>query len=203
LNPKLTRIKTMATKAYNVIVSKNGEKEVSTFNVSTVSTVHAADVDASGSALQDMCYNLLAGTADPALFKALEDGGLPKLLPHYANDKAFMSRLRKCLRVTPAALRAAWASHCRAAKKVHGINLSALAKALGSEKAPSDRMTLKQYQDRLRGAINNVPNWERDGFDWSDIATRALYDMLVDLTKDAEAPAVPEAETKTPAKKAA
>ena len=141
-------VKSAATKSVGVPVEKKSisvcvkkEKDDLTMrNVLDVATIKAEEVNTADNVKEALCLNMMAGRVDPAITEAhAVRGRLAKLFPNMPN--AELNALRKCLDAKPEILVAGWAEFAAEAKRIRGVSIQALAKAIAE---PGEKkLTLK------------------------------------------------------------
>lgn len=129
-----------------VVIDKDA-KGVNEINASLANVVFPAELNAANDVQGNLCLNLLAGTTHAEIVTAhAAHGGIKKLFPRLSN--ADRNALKVCLDSTPAKMQAAWTAHVGKVKRLHGITLQAVSKAVkAADKDPNDteaKITLKE-----------------------------------------------------------
>lgn len=120
-----------------VIKEKNAKGETVPFDAFLAPTVHPAELISAGSTMQNLCLNILADRVDPTIRTAIDTkGGLARMFNGELDDKD-VSALKKVTKVTPEALRTAWAAYVARMSRVRKISLQAMAKALVEPSEPT------------------------------------------------------------------
>jgi hypothetical protein len=148
-----------------VVVTKNGES-CTMADAAGVRVRTVEELGASGETMLAFCLNLLAGNvADEIIAAHHKRGGLSRLLPNWA--KADLNALRRILDAVPSARRGAWALHIERTKRVRGISLQAISKALAPAGTPRGA-TLKEA---MTAWVKNNPQV---------VLPVSLHDLLVE-----------------------
>jgi hypothetical protein len=156
-----------------VIIEKDNKGECRTVNALLEHVIQPSELMAANSVQAALCLNLMAGNTHADIVAAHEKhGGIARLFPTMAN--ADKNALKKCLDSTPAKLQAAWAAHAANVKRIRGISLQAIAKAISEPKAKSDKISLREALATWCAEDSNKKIMDAKGF------PQSLYDILAD-----------------------
>jgi len=145
-------VKTAPTNMW-VPATKSSKGEIGVIDALSVPIYTAAEVKASGSTMQGLCLNLLAGRLDADISEAIATkGGIARLFNGSLSDPE-VSALKKAVAVTPAALRAAWEGYVSTRQRVRCISLQALAKSLADK--PAEKSL--SFRDRVLAWASENP----------------------------------------------
>jgi hypothetical protein len=120
-----------------VAIQKNEKGELALSDAFLSPVITGGEIKTAGGAMRHLCMNILAGRLDPEIAEAIaKKGGIARLFNGSLDDQS-VSALKKVTKVTPDAMRKAWAAYVARMSRVRTISLQSMAKALVEPKEPT------------------------------------------------------------------
>lgn len=156
------------SKAINVLISRNAKGDT-VENVAAAPVVRGEELRATGSALDNLTRNVLAGKVSAPIQKAVDNNDLPSIMPGDAL-KNQRSALRFLLSIPAPTIRDKWAAYCKGRERVTPPTLQRLANECKPEKEPREpRITVADI----------VNKWDEMPQEWREAPeARDFFDLI-------------------------
>jgi len=158
------------SKAINVLIARNKTGET-VENVAAAPVVRGEELRATGSALENLTRNVLAGKVGAPIQKAVDNNDLASIMPG-DTLKNQRSALAFLLSIPASTIREKWAEYCKGRERVTPPTLQRLAKECRPEKPREEKFNFSQ-------AAKDAAQAMVDGD--SAIVDRILHDVGVEM----------------------